>query len=78
MNAANYGVQLNQPPSAYSTTGAVNPATLAPFDRLCRVCGVPNNVIFRLHEKPELLQRLEVVVNLKIDLKVHCTGWLAN
>lgn len=50
--------------------GAVNPATLAPFDRLCRVCSVPNNVIFRVQDKPEVLTRLETVLNLKIDVKV--------
>ena len=50
--------------------GAVNPATLAPFDRLCRVCSVPNNVIFRVQDKPEVLTRLEAVLNLKIDIKV--------
>jgi len=64
---ANYGVSLNQ--LSYSTTGAVNPATLAPFERLCRVCGIPNNVIFRLTDKPEVIQRLDELLNLSIDLK---------
>ena len=51
--------------------GAVNPATLDPVGRLCRVCGSPNAVIFRLKEKKELIFRINKVLNLSIDLEVH-------
>ena len=55
--------------------GAVNPATLDPVGRLCRVCGSPNAVIFRLKEKKELIFRINKVLNLSIDLEVHCEAW---
>lgn len=52
-----------------NSAGAVNPATLDPVGRLCRVCGAPNAVIFRLKEKPELVGRIGRVLNLSIDLE---------
>lgn len=53
-----------------SALGAVNPASLAPFDRLCRVCGLLNNVIFKLKDKPEVPQRLQDLLNTNIDVEV--------
>ena len=50
--------------------GAVNPETLDTVGRLCRVCGAPNAVIFRLKEKQELIGRINKVLNLTIDLEV--------
>lgn len=52
-----------------NSAGAVNPATLDPVGRLCRVCGAPNAVIFRLKEKQELVGRIGRVLNLTIDLE---------
>merc|ERR1719412_2666856 len=53
-----------------NTAGAVNPATLDAVARLCRICGNPNAVIFRLKDKIELLERVDKVLGLKIDLDV--------
>merc|ERR1719228_411736 len=57
-----------------NSAGAVNPATLDPVGRLCRVCGAPNAVIFRLKEKPELVGRIGRVLNLSIDLEADAAG----
>ena len=48
----------------------MNPATLDAVARLCRICGNPNAVIFRLKDKIELLERVDKVLGLKIDLDV--------
>jgi len=53
-----------------NSAGAVNPETLDTVGRLCRVCGAPNAVIFRLKEKQELIGRINKVLNLTIDLEV--------
>merc|ERR1719422_2461488 len=57
-----------------NSAGAVNPATLDPVGRLCRVCGAPNAVIFRLKEKQELVGRIGRVLNLTIDLEADAAG----
>ena len=44
--------------------------SLAPFDRLCRICGAPNAVIFRLQDKAEVVERVNTILGLKINLKV--------
>jgi hypothetical protein len=50
--------------------GAINPVSLAPFERLCRICGTPNAVIFRLQDKTEVVERVNAILTLNIDLKV--------
>lgn len=60
------GVSGTQP---YNTAGAINPGSLAPFDRLCRICGAPNAVIFRLQDKTEVMERVDTILGLKINLK---------
>jgi hypothetical protein len=44
--------------------------SLAPFERLCRICGTPNAVIFRLQDKTEVVERVNAILTLNIDLKV--------
>jgi hypothetical protein len=44
--------------------------SLAPFERLCRICGTPNAVIFRLQDKTEVVERVNSILTLNIDLKV--------
>jgi len=57
-----------------TATGAVNPATLDAVARLCRVCGTPNPVIFRLRDRTELISRVETVLGLKIELEEDKAG----
>eukprot|EP00092_Neocalanus_flemingeri_P002307 GFUD01002464.1.p1 GENE.GFUD01002464.1~~GFUD01002464.1.p1 ORF type:complete len:950 (+),score=370.39 GFUD01002464.1:155-2851(+) len=68
------GMGVGQTSQNLNSAGAVNPATLDPVGRLCRVCGAPNAVIFRLKEKPELVGRIGRVLNLSIDLEADAAG----
>merc|ERR1712242_478655 len=52
-----------------SYAGAVNPASLDELGRLCRICGKPNPIIFRLKDKVGLLERVRSVLDLQIDFE---------
>ena len=52
-------------------SGALNPATLDPINRLCRICGQENSVIFSLKGKPEMVTRARRILNINLDLEAE-------
>ena len=52
-------------------SGALNPATLDPVNRLCRICGQENSVIFSLKGKPEMVTWARRILNINLDLEAE-------
>ena len=52
-------------------SGALNPATLDPVNRLCRICGQESSVIFSLKGKPEMVTWARRILNINLDLEAE-------